>query len=80
MPISKPKLTNEGQIPGEGSSVGAISFSPDGCLLATGNDLGILTVRFMHIFTTTRVGTSHNVQHNRFGNLIKIGNNYDDYT
>lgn len=45
MPPSKPKLTNEGQIPGEGSSVGAISFSPDGSLLATGNDLGILTIR-----------------------------------
>lgn len=82
MPVSKPILTNEGQIPGEGSSVGAISFSPDGCLLATGNDLGILTVSFMLIFTTTQlqVGTSHNIQHDRFGNLIQIGNDYGGCT
>ncbi|EDR13840.1 uncharacterized protein LACBIDRAFT_323079 [Laccaria bicolor S238N-H82] len=82
MPPSKPKLTNEGQIPGEGSSVGAISFSPDGSLLATGNDLGILTVRFMHIFTMTQGGTSHmyNVQRSRFGNLTQIGNGCDVYT
>jgi WD40 repeat protein len=59
MPVSKPKLTNEGQISGEGSSVGAISFSPDGSLLATGNDLGILTVRFMHIFKAALLTTSN---------------------